>query len=127
MGHAVVHFEIIGTAPEALRRYYGGLFGWEFDTPSPVATEVSDVDQYGFLDLLTGTDGSGIRGGVGGGPGRAPHAIFYVAVPDVEEALSRAEELGGRRTLGPVSSPSGLVIGQFLDPEGTAIGLAQVG
>ncbi|MET1008393.1 MAG: VOC family protein [Propionibacteriaceae bacterium] len=127
MSHPVVHFEIIGTAPDKLRDYYGGLFGWQFDTPSPVAGEVSDGDQYGFLELVTAPDGSGIRGGVGGGPGRTPHSIFYVAVPDVEAALTRAEELGGSRTLGPVTSPNGLVIGQFLDPEGTAIGVAQVG
>jgi predicted enzyme related to lactoylglutathione lyase len=127
MGQAVVHFEIIGTAPEKLRDYYGGLFGWEFDTPSPVAAEVSDGDQYGFLELVTGPDGSGIRGGVGGGPGRVPHAIVYVGVPDVEDALRRAVELGGTRAFGPVSSPSGLVIGQFLDPEGTGVGIAQLG
>jgi predicted enzyme related to lactoylglutathione lyase len=127
MGQAVVHFEIIGTDPGRLRDYYGGLFGWRFDTPSPVAAEVSDTDQYGFLELVTGDDGSGIRGGVGGGPDHAPHAIFYVGVPDVGAALRRAEELGGTRILGPASSPTGLVIGQFRDPEGVAVGLAQVG
>jgi len=31
MGHAVVHFEIIGTDPAKLRDYYGELFGWKFD------------------------------------------------------------------------------------------------
>jgi predicted enzyme related to lactoylglutathione lyase len=36
----VVHIEIIGNDPEQLRSYYGDLFGWEFDTPSPVAQEV---------------------------------------------------------------------------------------
>ncbi len=52
---------------------------------------------YGFLDLVTSEDGTGIRGGVGGGPGYESHAIFYVGVPDVEAALQRAEELGGTR------------------------------
>ena len=44
----VVHFEVIGSDPEQLRSYYGDLFGWEFDTPSPVAREVSDPERYGF-------------------------------------------------------------------------------
>jgi len=65
----VVHFDIIGQDPARLREYYAGLFGWTFDTPSPVAAEVSDRDGYGFLDLISAQDGTGIRGGVGGGAG----------------------------------------------------------
>jgi predicted enzyme related to lactoylglutathione lyase len=42
MGQPVVHFEIIGTEPAKLRGYYGKLFGWEFDTSSPVAEAVSE-------------------------------------------------------------------------------------
>jgi len=69
MPNPVVHFEVIGTNPERLRQYYNALFGWELATPSPVAAEVSDPDRYGFLDLVQADDGSGIRGGVGGGAG----------------------------------------------------------
>jgi predicted enzyme related to lactoylglutathione lyase len=126
MAQPVVHFEIIGTDPDRLRRYYGDLFGWSFDTPSPVAHEVSEPDRYGFLDLVTSDDGTGIRGGIGGGEGYASHAVFYVGVPDVEAALQRAESLGGTRVMGPARSPSGLVVGQFRDPEGTLIGVAGV-
>jgi uncharacterized protein len=100
MGQPVVHFEIIGNDPEKLRGYYGDLFGWEFDSPSPVAQEVSEPGSYGYLDLLTSEDGTGIRGGVGGGPGYKSHAVFYVGVPDVEAALQRAESLGGTRVMG---------------------------
>jgi predicted enzyme related to lactoylglutathione lyase len=46
MAQPVVHFEIIGNDPEELRGYYGELFGWEFDTPSPVAREVSEPESY---------------------------------------------------------------------------------
>jgi uncharacterized protein len=122
----VVHFEVIGKDPPRLRRYYGDLFGWEFDTPSPVAQEVSEQDNYGFLDLLTSDDGTGIRGGIGGGPAHQSHAIFYVGVPDVEAALLRAESLGGARVMGPATSATGLVVGHFTDPEGTLIGVAGV-
>ncbi|MFE9324618.1 VOC family protein [Nocardia sp. NPDC052278] len=124
MARPVVHFEVIGKDPDRLRQYYGDLFGWTFDTPSPVAREVSESDSYGFIDLVTSDDGTGIRGGVGGGEGFSSHAIFYIAVPDVEAALQRAESLGGRRVMGPATSPSGLVIGHFTDPEGALIGLA---
>jgi uncharacterized protein len=126
MGQPVVHFEIIGKHPQSLRDYYSDLFGWEFDTPSPVAQEVSEPESYGFLDLVTAEDGTGIRGGVGGGPSYESHAVFYVGVPNVEAALQQAESLGGKRVMGPATSPSGLVVGHFTDPEGTLIGVAGV-
>ena len=126
MAQPVVHFEIIGNDPQNLRDYYTGLFGWEFDTPSPVAAEVSEPGSYGFLDLVTAEDGTGIRGGVGGGPGYTSHAVFYVGVPNVEAALHQAEKLGGTRVMGPATSPSGLVVGHFTDPEGALIGVAGV-
>jgi predicted enzyme related to lactoylglutathione lyase/predicted kinase len=122
----VVHFEVIGKDPERLRTFFSELFGWEFDTPSPVAAEVSEPGRYGFLDLVATDDGTGIRGGVGGGLGYASHAVFYVGVPSVEEALQRAESLGGTRVMGPATSPNGLVVGHFTDPEGTLIGVAGV-
>ena len=126
MPQPVVHFEVVGKDPTNLRKYFGELFGWEFDVPSPVTKEVSAPDEYGFLNVITSEDGAGIPGGVGGGPGYESHAVFYVGVPNVEAALQRAEELGGTRVMGPATSPNGLVVGHFTDPEGTLIGLAGV-
>jgi predicted enzyme related to lactoylglutathione lyase len=125
MGNPVVHFEVIGKAPDALRSFYGGLFDWEFDTGSPVSDAVSEAGNYGFVDRYTTDDGTGIRGGVGGGHDYATHAIFYVGVPSVEAALQAAERLGGKRVLGPAKNPGNdLVIGHFTDPEGNLMGVA---
>jgi uncharacterized protein len=124
MGEPVVHFEIIGADPAGLRSYYGALFGWGFDTSGAVSPAISEPTDYGFTEPPA--DGPGIPGGVGGGPDHAAHTIFYVNVLDVEAALQQAERLGGTRKLGPERSPSGLVIGQFTDPEGNLIGLAAV-
>jgi predicted enzyme related to lactoylglutathione lyase len=126
MPQPVVHFEVVGKDPTRLRKYFGDLFGWQFDLPSPVAQEVSAPDDYGFVNLITSEDGTGIRGGVGGGPGYESHAVFYVGVPNVEAALQRAEALGGTRVMGPATSPNGLVVGHFTDPEGTLMGVAGV-
>lgn len=122
MPNPVVHFEIIGRNPGALRRFYTALFGWTPDTDSPVAPEISDAGEYGFVsDAAAGP----IAGGIGGGPEFAPHALFYVGVDDVEEALAHAERLGGTRVLGPAHNPSGaLVVGHFADPEGNVMGVA---
>jgi uncharacterized protein len=122
MGQPVVHFEIIGTDPANLRRYYGELFGWEFDTSGTTADTVSEPGNYGFVQA---PDETGIAGGVGGGAGYDPHVTVYVGVPDVEAALQHAERLGGKRSMGPERAPgTDLVVGHFTDPEGHLIGLA---
>jgi predicted enzyme related to lactoylglutathione lyase len=124
MGQPVVHFEIIGPEPERLRGFYGDLFGWEFDTSGPVSAAVSEPADYGFVQRSTTEDGTGIPGGVGGGPGYESRVIFYIYVDDVGAALGHAETLGGTTVLGPDRSPSGLVIGHFTDPQGNRVGVA---
>jgi len=124
MGRPVVHFEIIGADPERLRDYYGELFGWQYDTSGQVSKEVSEPSNYGFIDRNTTPEGTGIPGGVGGGGAYRPQTVFYVGVANVEEALQRAERLGGTRVLGPDKAPTGIVVGQFTDPEGNLIGVA---
>ena len=90
MGQPVVHFEVIGKDGDKLRSYYSELFGWEIDSNNPM--NYGMVTREGNL----APDGSGIGGGVAGGPdGYEGHVTFYVAVPDIEEALAKAESLGG--------------------------------
>jgi predicted enzyme related to lactoylglutathione lyase len=125
MGQPVVHFEVTGKDPEKLRAYYGDLFGWEYDTSGRVSDQVSEAENYGFIERNTTSDGTGIPGGIGGGPAYDGHVIFYVGVADVEAALQEAERLGGRRRLGPAKAPDrDLTIGHFTDPEGHLIGVA---
>jgi predicted enzyme related to lactoylglutathione lyase len=127
MGRPVVHFEIIGSDPAGLRRYYRELFGWEFDTSGPVVQAVSEARNYGFVNPGQASHGAGIPGGVGGGSAYNPRVLFYVGVPDVEAALRQAEALGGTRLMGPEQSPGrDLVVGQFSDPEGHVVGVANV-
>lgn len=120
MGQPVVHFEVIGKDGEKLRGYYSELFGWEIDANNPMG--------YGLIqrDGNTNTDGAGIGGGIGGGPeGYEGHVTFYVEVPDVEEALAKAESLGGTRIMGPETIMDSIVLGQFSDPEGHVIGVVK--
>jgi predicted enzyme related to lactoylglutathione lyase len=126
MGQPVVHFEIIGADLPRLGRYFGELFGWEFDTSTSVSQAISRPDDYGFVTAATAGEAVGIPGGVGGGDGYDAHVIFYVGVPDVEDALQKAESLGGSRVIGPDRAPTGPVVGQFTDPEGHLIGVAEI-
>ena len=118
MGQPVVHFEVIGKDGKKLQSYYSELFGWEVDSNNEMG--------YGMVSREgnTGREGVGIGGGIAGGPpGYEGHVMFYVAVPDVEEALQKAESLGGERVMGPETIMDRLVLGHFNDPEGHLIGL----
>jgi predicted enzyme related to lactoylglutathione lyase len=124
MGQPVVHFEVIGTEAVRLRSYstyYTDLFGWKFDSDNPM--------NYGIVqrEENVSADGVGIGGGVAAGPeGYAGHVTFYVAVPDVEAALAKAESLGGSRIMGPEKVMDTVEIGLFSDPEGHIIGVVKV-
>jgi len=121
MGQAVVHFEVVGKDGEKLQRYYGELFGWNVNADNPM--------KYGMVDAKDNTSmtgDNGIGGGIGQGPdGYEGHVTFYVAVPDVEEALQKAESLGGTRVMGPEKIMDMVELGQFKDPEGNVIGLVK--
>lgn len=119
MGQPVVHFEVVGKDAAALQKYYAELFDWNVDTSNPM--------NYGLVareDNL-GPNGEGIGGGIGTGPeGYEGHVTFYVGVDDVEAALQKAESLGGKRVMGPMTMDEPpLTLGQFTDPEGHVIGL----
>jgi uncharacterized protein len=119
MGQPVVHFEVIGKDGEKLQSYYSELFGWEIDAGNPM--------KYG---IVKGEDNPSSMGSIGGGIAAGPdgyegHVTFYVAVPDVEAALQKAESLGGTRVMGPETIMGEMVLGQLKDPEGHLIGLVQ--
>src|SRR3954468_78862 len=121
MGQPVVHFEIIGKDRDKLQSYYSELFGWDIDSNNEMG--------YGVVqrDGNTNDEGAGIGGGVAAGPeGYDGHVMFYIEVPDVEEALAKAESLGGTRIMGPDEVPGmGIILGHFNDPEGHLIGLVK--
>ena len=120
MGRPVVHFEVMGRDGAAMQRFYSELFGWRVDADNPIG--------YGMVpreENLT-PDGAGIGGGIGqASEGFDGYVTFYVAVPDVEQALQEAERLGGRRVMGPESPMPGVEIGMFLDPEQHPVGVVR--
>jgi predicted enzyme related to lactoylglutathione lyase len=118
MGQPVVHFEITGRDGKALQDYYSQLFGWNINADNEFG--------YGLVNREDNLnpDGIGIGGGISSGPeGYAGHVTIYAEVPDVEESLKKAEELGGTRMMGPDEVMEGLIIGLFNDPEGHVIGV----
>ena len=124
-GSPVVHFEVIGKDYSTLESFYGAVFGWKPDNNNPMG--------YGVIarDDNLNEAGIGIGGGIMGLPpeactdGNNGHVTWYVEVPSVEDALARAEKLGGTRLHGPDEVPGGPTLGQFTDPEGHLVGVVQ--
>ncbi len=77
------HWEIPSTDIASSMKFYGELFGWEFQGWS---------DDYTLFS---------VEGGIGGGLTKveampAPGIRAYVEVDDIEATLAKVEELGGR-------------------------------
>jgi len=120
MGQPVVHFEVIGKDGAKLQRYYSDLFGWEIDPDNPMKYGMVDGKKNPAPDNMT------IGGGIAAGPdGYEGHVTFYVAVEGIEEALAKAESLGGTRVMGPETIMDTVELGQFKDPEGHVIGVVK--
>jgi uncharacterized protein len=78
MGNPVMHFEVVGRDTEAPQDFFRDAFDWQMRPSGP-----------GYAMAHPGGEG-GINGGIGAAmEGGAGHVTFYVAVPDLEAALSK--------------------------------------
>lgn len=124
----VTWFEVFGSDPARTQQFYADLFGWT----------VTDTGIPGYAVVDTG-DGRGIQGGLGGGLA-ARWATVYARVSDVDQTLSRVEELGGSRVLAPevsalksaaraalYGSVDQLKTSEFRDPAGNVFGIFHYG
>ncbi|MGH2346378.1 MAG: VOC family protein [Chloroflexota bacterium] len=115
MGNPVVHFEVLGQDPAKLQQFYREAFGWTINADNPM--------NYGMVQR----EGAGIGGGIAGlyGESEPVPVTFYIEVDDLQAALNRIEQLGGKTLTPPVDVPGGPSIAHFSDPEGHRIGLAK--
>lgn len=112
MANKVMWYEVLGKDGKKLKSFYGDLFGWTFkDAPGM---------DYGMTD----PEATGIGGGVGAAmPGSGSSwTTFYVGVDDIDAALAKAKQLGGKELM-PVTKLPDVTIAVFADPEGHPVGL----
>jgi len=114
-----VWYDLITDDAEVARRFYGGLFGWTFET-----TEGPLGDEY----ILVRDDGVYI-GGIVTRADPSDGTEFsrwlpYVSVADVDVSADRARAAGGEVAVAPLDVRLGRVAA-IVDPEGAALGLAR--
>ena len=112
MGHPVVHAEIRTADPDATRAFFSKLFDWRY----------SDGAYPGYTFVDTGVDGA-LPTAISPLQGDGDAVLFFVGVADVDAALQRAEELGGR-VVQPTQSVPGVTFGVLADPQGHLVGVA---
>jgi uncharacterized protein len=98
--------------PEAAVKFYGGLFGWEFEDRMP-----ADSPQRYFVGQLRGRDVAGI----GSQPDQAPPTPVwntYVWVDSADEAAAKVKAAGGKALMEPFDVPGAGRMGVFSDPSG---------
>jgi len=116
MRNPVVHFEVLGRDPSALRQFYSEAFGWQLGPADDSPLQYSMVHQK---------EGGGIDGGIGKAPQGPGHVTFYVGVDDAQAALESIERLGGKTVQAPIQVPGGVTFALFADPEGHVVGLVK--
>jgi len=109
MGRPVVHFEIGCRDTQKTQEFYAKLFEWKIEAAGPAA--------------MIAPSSPGIGGHITA-LGHEPHryTIFYVDVEDVAACLKKAESLGGKTLVPPVTIPMG-TFAWMQDPEGNTVGL----
>ena len=104
----VTFFEISGPDADALRRFYGDGLGLTLTDP---------IDGY---TMAPAGDGDAVDGGIWSGPDA--WAVPFVWVDDLDAALARVEDAGGKVVVPPFDhGPTRAA--HVLDPAGNRVGV----
>lgn len=114
----VVHFEIGVKDLEKAQKFYGTLFGWEFQGFGPQTAMVMNLGQH--VEKKTDCIGGHLNS-----LGHPPHqyVTFYAMVDNLESTLAQINKLGGKTVVPPQEVPGMGHFAWFQDPEGNCIGL----
>jgi predicted enzyme related to lactoylglutathione lyase len=114
-----VWYDLITDDADAARAFYGGLFGWDFETAKGPSGE----------NYILARDGGVYIGGIVTRSDPSDGTEYsrwlpYVSVADVDVSTDRARAAGGRVAVRPLDVRLGRVAA-IVDPEGAALGLAR--
>jgi predicted enzyme related to lactoylglutathione lyase len=109
---------------DAAKRFYAGVFGWEFAGPGPMP---GDPPGEYFVARLRDHDVAGI--GTAPVDGSAPPPVWntQIAVEDADDSAARATAAGGVALLGPIDAPPAGRLAVVADPQGAVFTIWQAG
>jgi hypothetical protein len=114
MQHMFCYNELHTKSPEAAKKFYGEMFGWE----------MKDLPYGGGGTYTTIETGEGAGGGLQ--KSDAPsHWLTYILVDDVKLATKRATSLGARVMVDTQTVPDMGVFSVLADPTGAPFAIWQ--
>ncbi len=123
MSGRVVHFELPADDVERARNFYRDAFGWQLD-PMPeldyTIVRTTPTDDRGMP-----TEPGAINGGMFTRQSPFSGPVITLDVDDIDQALGRIEELGGKTVMGRQAVGDMGFTGYFTDTEGNLVGLWQ--
>jgi len=105
--------------PDAAVRFYGGLFGWEFEDVMPPGSDA----KY-FMARIRGRDVAAVGSIPEGAPQEANWST-YIWVDDADETASKVRAAGGTPLAEPFDVLDSGRMAVFADPEGAAFSVWQ--
>ena len=99
--------------PEAGLRFYGAVFGWEFEGPGEMPGE--PPGQY-FVATLEGRDVAGISSLPSADPAPTPAWNTYVRVDSADRAAAAVRDAGGQVSVEPFDAPPAGRMAVVADP-----------
>jgi predicted enzyme related to lactoylglutathione lyase len=123
MSGKVVHFEIPTDDTERAQTFYKDVFGWQLQ-PMP------EVNYTLVTTGPSGDQGPTGPGYINGGlmprdPESAQNPVIVIDVEDIDTALAKIEEAGGKPVSGRIEVMGMGWAAYFTDPEGNFTGLWQ--
>lgn len=100
--------------PDAGARFYGGLFGWEFESVAPEGSDTAYL-----VGRIRGLDAGAISGLQEGDPGPARWNT-YIWVESADETAAKAKGAGGVVLIEPFDVGQSGRMAVLADPEGAA-------
>ena len=103
--------ELMTTDPEAAKKFYSEIFGWELEKYDTAEMEYTVIK-------VAGEEVGGIMSIPPQAAGSPPHWGTYVTVDNVDETVKKAESLGATINVAPMDIPDVGRFAVFQDPQG---------
>jgi uncharacterized protein len=113
----VVHFEIPADEPERAVEFYSKVFDWK-------TQKWQGAEDYWVLTTGNGNQ-AGIDGGLMKRTAQYPNPVNSIAVPSVDDYISKVKSAGGQVMTPKITIPGVGYMAYFQDTEGNTFGLFQ--
>jgi predicted enzyme related to lactoylglutathione lyase len=111
-------YELLTTDKAAAEKFYTAVVGWTtrpFEGGHHPYSVVNDAAGKGVGGIMPLPDGMNVP----------PHWVMYIGVPDIDQAIQRIGQMGGKTLSPPIDVPEVGRMRTMIDPQGAMFSLIQ--